>query len=195
MFKSCPAPPSASLHSRAQSAVYLTCSACLPPLTSRADTQPHHRARLPRVNAPRFLNANASAFCSVKSPTPKKETFLLGILGTFSGCIGPLVGVGGGIISIPIWREFTTLPQKMLSATSHCGSVDIYYWGLVDIFATSCADGCARRSSCCANSAARAAAQASCSPCTWNQRRRRDAGGSGMTKQKQKQKQNKTKTK
>jgi uncharacterized membrane protein YfcA len=76
---------------------------------------------------PRFLNANASAFCSVKSPTPKKETFSLGILGTFSGCIGPLVGVGGGIISIPIWREFTTLPQKMLSATSHCGSVDIYY--------------------------------------------------------------------
>jgi hypothetical protein len=80
-----------------------------------------------RCGAPRFLNANASAFCSVKSPTPKKETFLLGILGTFSGCIGPLVGVGGGIISIPIWREFTTLPQKMLSATSHCGSVDIYY--------------------------------------------------------------------
>jgi hypothetical protein len=71
-----------------------------------------------RCGAPRFLNANASAFCSVKSPTPKNETFLLGILGTFSGCIGPLVGVGGGIISIPIWREFTTLPQKMLSATS-----------------------------------------------------------------------------
>ena len=49
---------------------------------------------------------------------PKKETVLLGVLGAFSGCIGPLVGVGGGIISIPVWREFTALPQKMLSATS-----------------------------------------------------------------------------
>lgn len=59
----------------------------------------------------------ASPFSS-NNVAPKKEIVLLGVLGAFSGCIGPLVGVGGGIISIPVWREFTALPQKMLSATS-----------------------------------------------------------------------------
>jgi uncharacterized membrane protein YfcA len=60
-----------------------------------------------------------AAFSSnIPEPVPKKQIFLLGLLGTFSGCIGPLVGVGGGIVSIPIWREFTALPQKVLSATS-----------------------------------------------------------------------------
>jgi hypothetical protein len=67
---------------------------------------------------PRISSVHASAFCSDRGTTPRKETVLLGIIGTFSGCVGPLVGVGGGIISIPIWREFTQLPQKMLSATS-----------------------------------------------------------------------------
>jgi uncharacterized membrane protein YfcA len=55
---------------------------------------------------------------SSSNPAPKKEVLLLGVLGAFSGGIGPLVGVGGGIISIPVWREFTVLPQKLLSATS-----------------------------------------------------------------------------
>ena len=59
----------------------------------------------------------ASSFSSGR-PEVKKETLLLGVLGAFSGCVGPLVGVGGGIINIPVWREFTALPQKFLSATS-----------------------------------------------------------------------------
>ena len=69
-----------------------------------------------RSGAPtlKALTSNSSS----PAPTSRKEVCLLGVLGTFSGCIGPLVGVGGGIISIPIWREFTTLPQKYLSATS-----------------------------------------------------------------------------
>jgi uncharacterized membrane protein YfcA len=73
-----------------------------------------------RTSGFRFRSTPAltlSAF-SVNSSVPKKETVLLGILGAFSGCIGPLVGVGGGIISIPVWREFTALPQRVLSATS-----------------------------------------------------------------------------
>jgi uncharacterized membrane protein YfcA len=77
------------------------------------------RAALVNSRSGRAQHLKAVTFRSSSSASlPKKEMCLLGLLGTFSGCIGPLVGVGGGIISIPVWREFTVLPQKVLSATS-----------------------------------------------------------------------------
>ena len=81
------------------------------PKLARAAVGTSRSSAAPTLKA---LTSNSSS----PAPASKKEVFLLGVLGTCSGCIGPLVGVGGGIISIPIWREFTTLPQKYLSATS-----------------------------------------------------------------------------
>ena len=85
------------------------CLRCCPKLARAAAAGGPSRRRAPTIMASRFSSSR---------PEIKKETLLLGALGAFSGCIGPLVGVGGGIISIPVWREFTALPQKILSATS-----------------------------------------------------------------------------
>ena len=106
----CPISARTALNSLNFSSMLSRCARCYPQLT-RGPAICSSRRRV-------WLPTSMAASFSSGRPEIKKETFLLGVLGAFSGCIGPLVGVGGGIISIPVWREFTALPQKFLSATS-----------------------------------------------------------------------------